>query len=178
MVTAGALLLWAIAMYQGGGRQAVAPASGKSEGPAQEQAKSAARGSRAPKRKIPCKTPENASLCYWTHGRLSMYEGNPTYRIWKIGTRRILGVLNGPSRFPLRISTYDEDVFNPELPSNLERAYIADQKRWDKRGSTGYGRPDIFAEFEVCPLEPETKGEMQSVCVESADDVVVQSGWH
>jgi hypothetical protein len=32
-------------------------------------------------RKIPCKTPENASLCYWTRGRLNFYQGNPSYRI-------------------------------------------------------------------------------------------------
>src|SRR5690348_17907438 len=46
------------------------------------------------------KTPENASLCYWTHGRLMVYNGNPSFRIWKTGTRRILGVFNGPSHVP------------------------------------------------------------------------------
>jgi len=29
------------------------------------------------KRKIPCKTPTNASSCYWTHGRLGLYNGTP-----------------------------------------------------------------------------------------------------
>jgi hypothetical protein len=38
------------------------------------------------KRTIPCKSPENAASCYWTRGRLSVYNGNPTWRIWKIGT--------------------------------------------------------------------------------------------
>ena len=28
----------------------------------------------APKRTIPCKTPENAASCYWTHGRLEFCE--------------------------------------------------------------------------------------------------------
>ena len=29
----------------------------------------------AAKRKIPCKTPENAASCYWTRGRLNFYNG-------------------------------------------------------------------------------------------------------
>lgn len=35
--------------------------------------------------------------------------------------------------------------------------------------------PDpVFADFEVCPLEPEHKGEMRAVCVESAKNIFVQ----
>jgi hypothetical protein len=49
-----------------------------------------------PNRKIPCKTPENAASCYWTHGRLAVYDGNPSWRLWKIGTKRILGIHSGP----------------------------------------------------------------------------------
>ena len=32
----------------------------------------------------------------------------------------------------------------------------------------------IFADFEVCPLEPERKGEMQAVCIESARKSLVE----
>jgi hypothetical protein len=49
-----------------------------------------------PKRKIPCKTPENATSCYWTHGRLGVYNGNPSFRVWRIGTTRIVGIHSGP----------------------------------------------------------------------------------
>jgi|SRR5579864_285247 len=128
-------------------------------------------------RKIPCRTPENASLCYWTHGRLSAYEGDPTYRIWKIRTRRILGVFNGPSHFPPSIASFDDDVFNPEFPANLEQAYLTDRRRWQKEGNTDHEPPDIFADFEVCPLEAEKKGEMQAVCIESAKNVYVEKRW-
>ena len=68
---------------------------------------------KASKRKIPCKTPENAAICYWTHGRLSVYNGNPTLRLWKIGTHRMLGVYNGPSHFPPHTMGDNE---NPDLP--------------------------------------------------------------
>jgi hypothetical protein len=141
----------------------------------QDQASSSAKTSPgASKRKIPCKTPENASLCYWTHGRLSVYNGNPSLRIWRIGTRRILGVFNGPSHFPPRTIADDE---SPDLPVNLERAYEADHRRWKKSGVRYYEFPVIFADFEVCPLEPEEKDEMQAVCVESAKNIFLQKSY-
>src|SRR4051794_131894 len=63
-------------------------------------------------RKIPCKTPENAAMCYSTRGRLSFYNGNPPYRLWRIGTKRMLGIYSGPSVWPPK-DQRDQD--NPEL---------------------------------------------------------------
>jgi hypothetical protein len=40
-----------------------------------------------PKRKIPCKTSENAASCYWTRGRLQEYEGTPAYRLGTLSVR-------------------------------------------------------------------------------------------
>jgi hypothetical protein len=48
------------------------------------------------KRKIPCKTPENADSCYWTHGRPGVNNGNPSFRVWRIGTTKIVGIHSGP----------------------------------------------------------------------------------
>jgi hypothetical protein len=121
------------------------------------------------KRKIPCKTPENAAFCYWTRGRLSIYNGNPPWRMWKVGTHRILAIFSGPSTFPPR---NDQDSFNPELPPNLERAYKAEEPR-KARLKEPFPDP-AFADFEVCPLEPERKGEMQAVCIESVKDIFLQ----
>jgi hypothetical protein len=172
LVAAAALFTASVA------RQSQAPATDIPGPASQDRAKTSTKTSPSARgRKIPCQTPENASLCYWTHGRLSVYEGNPTLRIWKLGTHRILGVYNGPSHFPPRISSFDDDVFNPELPANLGDAYLGDRRRWEKQGNTGYGPPDIFADFEICPLEPEKKGEMQAVCIESARNVFVENRW-
>jgi hypothetical protein len=45
----------------------------------------------------PCKTdPDIVAACFSVHGRLSAYNGNPTMRIWRVGTKRILGVEDGP----------------------------------------------------------------------------------
>ena len=122
-------------------------------------------------RKIPCKTPENASMCYWTRGRLSFYNGNPAYRIWKVGTKRILGVHSGPHAE--RIDPLDNE--HPEFPSNLERVFESETKRnEEKKQFAPYLIGPVFADYEVCPLEPEVPGEMQSVCIESARNIFVE----
>jgi hypothetical protein len=126
-------------------------------------------------RKIPCKTPENASLCYWTHGRLSVWEGTPPFRLWKIGTHRILAVLNGPSHYPPR--TVD-DLENPEFPTELDRGHEADNRRHKKATGIMWAiPPPVFADFEICPLEPEHKGWMQGVCVESAKNIFIEKDY-
>jgi hypothetical protein len=109
-----------------------------------------------PARKIPCKTPEIAAECYWTRGRLANYNGTPTLRMWKVGTKRILAIHSGPGYK----RGDDKENENPEIPENVERAFQA-------IGTL------VFADFEVCPLTPERPGVMQSVCIESAKNIVV-----
>lgn len=120
-------------------------------------------------RQIPCKTPENASMCYWTRGRLSLYTiGLPTYRIWKVGTNRILGIYSGPSTYPPRT---DEDYL-VEFPANLQRVFDLEYERNVKlKIDTPWYIGDVFADFEVCPLEPDKPGYMQHTCVESAKNI-------
>ena len=101
-------------------------------------------------------TPENSTSCYWTHGRLGATNGTPGIRLWKIGTNRILGIYSGPS-----VDRASLDNENPELPENLARRF----KPFEKR---------VYADFEICPLEPERKGEMQAACIESAKNIVLE----
>ena len=112
----------------------------------------------APKHKIPCKTPENAASCYWTHGRLNFYNGVPSYRVWKIGTKRILGVYSGPGAYP---PGTDADSELPEFPAEIDKVFRPPNNT-------------VYANFEICPLEAERKGEMQAVCIESARNIVVE----
>jgi hypothetical protein len=104
------------------------------------------------RRRIACKTLENAKSCYWTHGRLSIYNGNPTFRLWKIGTRHLLGIYSGPGFGPFDAGLNEEDDL--ELPANL--------KKYD------FTKVSVFGDFEVCPLAPEKEGHMQPACIESA----------
>jgi hypothetical protein len=108
----------------------------------------------APKRRMACKTPENATTCYWTHGRLSVANGAPSIRLWKIGTHRILAIHSGPNY--KRGDNRENE--SPELPANVDWAFKSINTR-------------IFADFQICPLEPEEAGTMQSVCIESAKNI-------
>jgi|ERR1700674_532126 hypothetical protein len=126
------------------------------------------------KRKIPCETAENTASCYWTRGRLTLYNINVSYRLWKVGTKRILIVYSGPSTYPPR-GPAALDATNPEFPANLERVYAAEYKhRVAVKASIPEWPDPVFADFEVCPLELERKGEMQAVCIESAKNIFVQ----
>jgi hypothetical protein len=127
--------------------------------------------SAAQQRKIPCKVPKNASMCYWTRGALAIYNGTPSWRIWKVGTKRILGVYSGPDAE--KVDPLDNE--HPEFPTNLDRAYEAEYKRKVKASEPDAGLPDtVWADFEVCPLEPERKGPMQAVCIESSKNIFLQ----
>jgi hypothetical protein len=111
-------------------------------------------------RKIVCKGPMNAPSCYWTHGRLSFYSGAPAYRVWKVGTKRLLGIYSGASAW--RGDRLAPDNEDPEFPASVEKA-------WDSRIGTA-----LFADFEICPLEPERLGFMQASCIESAKNIFVE----
>ena len=79
--------------------------------------------------------------CFLVHGRLSIWNGNPTFRIWPVGTKRMLGV---------------REEF--ELPSELD-PYL------------GHFDDVVYADFNVCPLTTSKPGVMQIVCVESATHI-------
>ena len=120
------------------------------------------------KRTIPCKTPAIANSCYWAHGRLGVSNGSPAVRLWKIGTKRILGIYSGPSSYrgPWRNTGPLFDDENPQLPSNVSKIFETTMQG---------GFPAlIFADFEICPLEPVKPGVMQAACIESAKNIVVE----
>ena len=95
--------------------------------------------------------PQLVGKCFNVRGRLSIYNGAPAARIWKIGTRRMLGV--SEQRFA--IPGYRN------LPESLAKKLDSDT--------------EIFADFRVCPFTPNRPGEMQMVCVESAQNVRIKT---
>ena len=94
--------------------------------------------------------PHLAAECFTIHGTLRPYNGNPTLRIWRVGTKRLLGVL------------CDED---PIIPANL-RSVLSE-------GSNASWNRDFSGDYEVCPFTPEKAGWMQFVCVEKGTNLVV-----
>jgi len=99
-----------------------------------------------------CKSPRNAKSCYWVHGRLTYGNGTPAVRLWKVGTRRLLGIYSGPD-----VDRRSLDNENPRLPANVQSVFGPDNS--------------IFADFEVCPLEPEKPETMQAACINAAKNI-------
>ena len=91
-----------------------------------------------------------AGECFTFRGTLRLSNGNPTFRIWRVGTKRVLGVL------------CDEE---PIVPANLKSAMSEDSKAsWDR---------DFSGDYEVCPFTASKPGWMQFVCVEKVSNLVV-----
>ena len=99
----------------------------------------------------PCRThPQLVGACFTFRGRMNSWNGAPSVRIWRVGTKRILGV--SEQRFRL------EGFCN--LPSELSA-----QLSWGT---------NLFGDFTVCPLTEEKPGEMQIVCVEGGTNLDVR----
>jgi len=86
--------------------------------------------------------PQLVAKCFKVRGRLGVYNGAPALRIWKIGTKRMLGV--SEQRFAIAgVKNVPEDVQTK-----------IDQNRF------------LYGDFIVCPFTEPQPNEMQLVCIE------------
>ncbi len=93
-----------------------------------------------------CKrNPQIAAACYRIHGRLDVWNGTPSIRLWHIGTHHMLGI---------------EPPEGAVMPDILLKQLQA--------GNAVYG------DYVVCPLRKERAGRMGAVCIESASNLFVQ----
>ncbi|HEX8176181.1 MAG TPA: hypothetical protein VF543_13780 [Pyrinomonadaceae bacterium] len=98
----------------------------------------------------PCRSqPHLVGRCFTVRGRLSLYNGAPTIRLWRAGTRQMLGVS----------SSYAEAGYT-SIPAEIER-----QLNWET---------ELWGDFEVCPFTPRRPGEMQMICIESGKNLVAR----
>jgi hypothetical protein len=110
----------------------------RSDGPAPRAERSCAR------------QPALVGPCFTVHGRLSLYNGSPSARIWQIGSNRILGVTESRCVEPEC----------PQMPDELRKML-----NWEE---------GIFADFLVCPFTESKPEHMQFVCIESARNLHVR----
>ena len=96
--------------------------------------------------------PDVVGKCFDVHGRLSVYNGTPGIRLWPIGTKRLLGIID------------PKDVSNTPGPTILP-VDIKNKLDWNK---------DVFGNFVVCPLTRQEPGRMQTVCIESGKNLTVR----
>ncbi len=95
-----------------------------------------------------CKiNPQLVGPCFTVRGRLSTYNGTPSLRVWPIGTKRLLGVVE------------DEKLLS--VPSNIRKLVGFDK--------------DVYGDFLVCPFTAQEPNHMQFVCIEAASNVRIQS---
>src|SRR5262245_50383057 len=98
-----------------------------------------------------CRThPLLVGRCFTLHGRLSVYNGAPALRLWKVGSRRMLGI--SEQRFA--IAGYRN------IPENIESQLNQDVA--------------IFGDFLVCPFTRPRPREMQLVCIEEGKNLAVR----
>ena len=99
----------------------------------------------------PChEHPDLVGPCYSVRGRMNYWNGTPSVRIWVVGTKRILGVIDGGCE--------GEGCSLPEQ--------VASKLSWEK---------DLFGDFVVCPFSHDQKGVMRFVCVDSARRLEIRS---
>jgi hypothetical protein len=95
--------------------------------------------------------PQLVGKCFVVRGKLSVYNGAPAVRLWRVGTRRILGV--------------SEQRFNRPGYRNLP----------EKLSQQLNGNNEIRGDFLVCPFTSPQPRQMQLVCIESVRNVSIQS---
>jgi len=100
-----------------------------------------------------CRTrPDVVGKCFRVHGRLSVYNGTPSIRLSPQGSKRLLGIID------------PNDTSNAPGPSVLPEE-IKGKLDWDK---------NVFGDFLVCPLTRSHPGKMQTVCIESGQNLIVR----
>ena len=94
--------------------------------------------------------PKLVGSCFSVHGKLSVFNGAPALRIWKVGTKRILGV--SEQRFALEGYRNVPDEVQSKI--NQDRVLLGD--------------------YLVCPFTRSRKNEMQLVCIENVSNLVIE----
>ncbi len=102
--------------------------------------------------KTPCQHSRNlVGKCFRIRGRLLAYNGAPTFRIWPVGTHRLLGV-NGSG-------AHADDADQPDLGPLLQ----------DVTPSGGdWFKASVYGDYLVCPFTRSRPGHMQFVCIAKA----------
>ena len=93
--------------------------------------------------------PSLVGRCFSVRGRLSLYNGAPTIRLWRAGTKRMLGVS----------ASYSKPGYS-SIPEEIEKLL-----NWES---------EVWGDFLVCPFTRQKANEMQMICIESGKNIVVR----
>ncbi len=93
--------------------------------------------------------PSLVGKCFVVRGRLSLYNGAPTIRLWRTGTKRMLGVS----------ASYSRPGYS-SIPEEIEK-----KLDWEN---------EVWGDFLVCPFTLPRPKEMQLMCIEEGKNIVVR----
>ena len=99
--------------------------------------------------------PKLVGQCFVVHGRLTLANGNPSVRIWQVGTKHMLGALDSNGNDIDDIDKFPRQI-RPLIPKDP----------WQM---------EIFGDYTVCPFTHERAGWMQFVCIASARHLVARN---
>jgi hypothetical protein len=91
--------------------------------------------------------------CHVVHGRLAVWNGTPAIRIWPVGTRRELGV----------VDAHGDAAGEKLLPDEVQGLLGA-----------ATDSPVIFGDYRVCALTKQRPGRMQIVYITEARHLRVE----
>lgn len=98
-------------------------------------------------------SPKRDGQCFVVNGRLYASNGGPGYRIYKLGTHRVLGVFNH----------YGQDI-DPTLPLSVTHKLPG--------GALGFDHY-AYGNYTVCPFSKERKGAMRFVCIAAVGNLTL-----
>jgi hypothetical protein len=91
--------------------------------------------------------------CFTVRGRLSVWNGTPTFRLHPDGSKRLLGVVGGDG----------DPASQTVLPTVVLSAMMAPPARGELHSVAG--------DFRVCPLTADRPGRMRPVCIADASRI-------
>ena len=97
---------------------------------------------------------QTSPICRVVRGRMALSNGTPSVRIWVVGTRRILGVVQ-------------QDETLDDLPNSI-------RKLWNGKNPDADWNSVIYGDFKVCADAPLRPGRMQMVEVAEARRLVLR----
>jgi hypothetical protein len=96
--------------------------------------------------------------CFTIRGRLIIANGGWQLRIWPVGTKRLLAVVDPNGVWD---DTTTQENGAPYLTPEVHAAH-------------DLGKNMVFADYTLCPITPDVPGEMRHVCMVAAENIFVQ----
>lgn len=100
----------------------------------------------------PCREhPQIVGACFEVHGRLAIYNGSPGFRLWPVGTKRLLGV----SEYKHALTGYSN------IPESIAKLFVTTDTA-------------VYGDFMVCPFAKQQPDVMQFICIDSGKNFVIR----